>query len=85
MLVQLWSPGPSVPDPASSAQELLEVRGLSTVAVELSWSHWPLCRVVEEPSAESADSHHLSCHLGRSRPHPPSEHQAAPPLSLQCP
>ena len=60
--VQLRSPMPGVPSPVSSAQVQLEVLGQSTVAVvELSWSHWPLCRVVEEPSTELADSHHLSC------------------------
>ena len=46
--VQLWSPMPGMPSPASSAQVQLEVPGLSMVAVvELSWSHWPLYRVDE--------------------------------------
>ena len=81
--MQMWqlSPEPGVPSPASSAQVQLEELRLSTVAmVERSWSHKPLCRVVEEPSTESADSHHQSYHLGHSRPHPPAMHQAAPPL-----
>ena len=83
--VQLQSPVPGMPGPASSAQVQLGVFGLSTVAmVELSWSHWPFCRVDEVPSAESADSHHQSYHSGRSRPHPSTVHQAAPPLYLQC-
>ena len=44
---------PGVPGPVSSAQVLLEVLGQSTVAVvELSWSHWPLYRVVKEASEE---------------------------------
>jgi len=75
-----------MPGPVSSAQVLLEELGLSTMAmVEWSKSHWPLCHVVKGPSTKSADSHHQSSHSGRSRPHPPTVHQAAPPLSLQCP
>ena len=52
MLVQLRSPWPGVPNPASSAQGLLEERGLSMMVVELSWSHWPLYHVIEEASEE---------------------------------
>ena len=84
--VQLRSPMPGMPGPISSTQVQLEVLGQSAAAmVELSWSHWPLYRVLGEPSTESADSHHQSCHSSRSRSHPPVVHQAAPPLSLQCP
>ena len=61
MQVQLLSLVPGVPSPISSAQVLQEVLDLSTVAmVERSWSHCPLCRVVEEPSVELADNHHQS-------------------------
>ena len=62
MQVQLLSLVPGMPGPASSTQVLQEVLDLSAVAmVEQSWSHWPLYHVVEEPSVESTDSHHLSC------------------------
>ena len=51
--VQLQSPVPGMPGPASSAQVCQEVLDLSMVAVvELSWSHWPLCHVVEEAFEE---------------------------------
>ena len=83
--VQRRSPVPGILGPISSTQVQLEELGLSAVAVvEQSWSHWPLCHVVEEPSTKSTDSHHQSYHSGRSQPHLPAMHQVAPPLSLQC-
>ena len=77
---------PSVPGPTSFAQVWLAVPSLFAVAmVELSWSHWPLYREDEVPSVESTDSHRLSYHSGRSRPHLLVVHQATPSLSLRYP
>jgi len=80
MLEQLLSPGPGKPDPTSSTQESREERGLSTVPVELSWSHWPHRHVIVEASEGYPGSHHLNCRWGRSRPYPHAKHLAAPPL-----
>ena len=53
MQVQLLSPMPGVPGPASSAQVWQEELDLSAVAmVVLSWCHWLLYHVVEEAYEE---------------------------------